>query len=178
MAEADGNRTRQGPFDPSTVLKTAEPTRRSDASARERTLLAMTIRRQGDDHLDVTGLVREPLAMSVAEIAALPGRAPKAAGSSQGDAVPVSALLAEVDADPGADHATVSSGDGHYRASIPLDQLRDGGWLFVDLDHDGGGPLRLVVEDGRTLCWNVKHVIGLHLTSGPEPDSVPENPPH
>ena len=37
MAEADGNRTRQGTFAPSTVLKTAEPTRRSDASVGEGT---------------------------------------------------------------------------------------------------------------------------------------------
>ncbi len=35
FAEADGNRTRQGPFDPSPVLKTGEPTRRSDASVAE-----------------------------------------------------------------------------------------------------------------------------------------------
>jgi ribosome-binding protein aMBF1 (putative translation factor) len=35
LAEADGNRTRQGSCDPSTVLKTAEPTRRSFASGGE-----------------------------------------------------------------------------------------------------------------------------------------------
>jgi hypothetical protein len=32
-AEADGNRTRQGAFAPSPVLKTGGPTRRPDASA-------------------------------------------------------------------------------------------------------------------------------------------------
>ena len=35
VAEADGNRTRQRSLDLSTVLKTAEPTRRSDASDNE-----------------------------------------------------------------------------------------------------------------------------------------------
>ncbi len=35
MAEADGNRTRRGPFDPPPVLKTGEPTRRSVASAHQ-----------------------------------------------------------------------------------------------------------------------------------------------
>ena len=37
FAEADGNRTRQGAFAPSTVLKTAGPTRHPDASAGQRT---------------------------------------------------------------------------------------------------------------------------------------------
>ena len=70
------------------------------------------------------------------------------------------------------------SGDGHYRASIPLAELQRGGWLLLGQPRDAGGPVRLVVEEGRTLCWNVKHVVGLRFTEGPEPDSVPENPPH
>ena len=138
----------------------------------------MTIRRHGDERLEVTGEVREPVAFELDEIAALPGRSTRSFGSSGGDAVPVAALLDRVDLGSGADHVTVSSGDGHYRASIPLERLRSGGWLFVGLEADRGGPLRLIVEDGRTLCWNVKHVVGLHATRGPEPDSVPENPPH
>jgi DMSO/TMAO reductase YedYZ molybdopterin-dependent catalytic subunit len=67
-----------------------------------------------------------------------------------------------------ADHATVISGDDDYRASIPLTELRRG-----QLD-DG----RLTIPDGRTLCWNVKNVVRIEVTAGPEPDSVPENPPH
>src|SRR3990172_6867013 len=35
LAEADGNRTRRGPFDPPPVLKTGEPTRRSVASGKQ-----------------------------------------------------------------------------------------------------------------------------------------------
>jgi hypothetical protein len=37
LAEADGNRTRLGARAPTTVLKTAGPTRNPDASAREHT---------------------------------------------------------------------------------------------------------------------------------------------
>ena len=136
----------------------------------------MTIRRQGDHHLEVTGAVRVALAFEVGEIAALDGRVHRVFGATSGDAVAMAALLDLVEPAPGADHVTVSSGDGHYRASIPLEQLRGAGWLFVGVER--GGPLRLVVEEGRTLCWNVKDVVGLHLTQGPEPDSVPENPPH
>jgi hypothetical protein len=71
---------------------------------------------------------------------------------------------------PGAagDHATVVSGDDGYRASIPLMELRRG-----QLD-DG----RLTIPDGRTLCWNVKNVVRIEVTAGPQPDSVPANPPH
>ena len=41
VAEADGNRTRRGPFDPPPVLKTGEPTRRSVASERKSSQLAV-----------------------------------------------------------------------------------------------------------------------------------------
>lgn len=67
-----------------------------------------------------------------------------------------------------ADHATViSEGDG-YRASIPLDDLARGSLV------DG----RLTIPGGRTLCWNVKDVVRIEVTVGPQPDDVPENPPH
>ncbi|HMC42541.1 MAG TPA: hypothetical protein VKI20_05975 [Acidimicrobiales bacterium] len=69
---------------------------------------------------------------------------------------------------PGADHATVHSGDGTYTASIPLADLRRATLT------DG----RLIVEGGRTLCWNVKDVVRIEVTTGHRPDSVPANPPH
>ena len=80
-------------------------------------------------------------------------------------------LLAAVAA-AGADHATVIAGDG-YRASIPLAMLcRDG---VMTIENDG---LRLRVEDGTTLCWNVKDVVAFEFTAGRAEDDVPENPPH
>jgi hypothetical protein len=69
---------------------------------------------------------------------------------------------------PEADHATVHAGDDAYRASIPLGELRRGRLT------DG----RLMIPDGRTLCWNVKDVVRIEVTAGPRPDSVPEDPPH
>ena len=82
-----------------------------------------------------------------------------------------------------ATHCTVVSDDGHYRASVPIDDLRSKGWLIFrlagePLPRDRGGPLRLVVPEGQTLCWNVKAVVELVFTEGPEPDSVPADPPH
>ncbi len=72
-----------------------------------------------------------------------------------------------------ATHATFESTGGDYRASIPLETVTDKG--VVELDEGG---LRLRVVDGDTLCWNVKDLGRIRLTVGPEPDSVPENPPH
>lgn len=67
-----------------------------------------------------------------------------------------------------ADHGTVVSAIDGYRASIPLPELRRG------VLADG----RLTIPDGRTLCWNVKDVVRIEVTTGKEPDDVPENPPH
>ncbi len=78
---------------------------------------------------------------------------------------------------------TVRSRDGEYTASIPTATLLDGGWLLVGsrterLAADDGGPFRLVVADGDTLCWNVKDVGSMVPTVDREPDSIPDNPPH
>ena len=82
-------------------------------------------------------------------------------------------LLDRDNVDPGVTHGTVVSRDGGYRASVPLSDLLDGGVLSIE-----DGALRMVVEGGSTLCWNVKDVGSIELTAGPQPDSVPENPPH
>lgn len=91
-------------------------------------------------------------------------------------------VLFEAGVAPSATHVTVLSDDGLYSASIPLNEATAKGRLFVGidstLDRSLGGPFRLTVPDGRTLCWNVKAVGELRFTEGPEPDSVPENPTH
>ncbi|MDP8959936.1 MAG: molybdopterin-dependent oxidoreductase [Actinomycetota bacterium] len=83
----------------------------------------------------------------------------------------------------GAAFVTAESDDGLYRASIPREELVSKGWLaFAEdgqpLGRERGGPLRLVVPQGRTLCWNVKAVAELRLTAEGEPDSVPKDPDH
>lgn len=90
---------------------------------------------------------------------------------AEGGLVPVRALLSR---ESGVTHALFESRDGDYRASIPIDVAVDGG--VVEIQDEGG--LRLRVIDGDTLCWNVKDLGRIRLTDGPEPDSVPENPPH
>ncbi|MGI9586462.1 MAG: hypothetical protein ACR2N7_12820 [Acidimicrobiia bacterium] len=69
-------------------------------------------------------------------------------------------------------HVTVIAADG-YRASIPIETLRAGGWLSLE-----DGEWRLKVADGDTLCWNVKGVVGLEPTHGRAMDDIPDNPTH
>jgi DMSO/TMAO reductase YedYZ molybdopterin-dependent catalytic subunit len=80
----------------------------------------------------------------------------------------VADLLEQAAPRPAADHATVHAAMDGYTASIPLTDLRRGTLA------DG----RLVVEGGRTLCWNVKDVVRIEVTVGHQPDSVPERPQH
>ncbi len=147
----------------------------------------MSIRRRtGSLQLAVTGRVRTSTAWDIEDLAGVPGRIPDLGDRAEGfagEAVPLRPLLDAAGPDGAATHATVISDDGHYRASIPLDELRDNGWLAFRLDgeplpRERGGPLRVVVPQGRTLCWNVKSAVEIEVTAGPQPDSVPENPPH
>ena len=136
--------------------------------------------------LHLTGAVAHDVELSASHLEAMPSVVSDAAAVATGSsdrAVGVADVLRHVDVAAAATHCTVISAGGDYRASIPLDSLRNGGRLAFGLG-DGplpeqlGGPYRLTVAEGSTLCWNVKHVETLKLTVGPEADDVPANPPH
>jgi hypothetical protein len=76
---------------------------------------------------------------------------------------PLASLLSLACPLPGADHATVSSRDGQFRASVPLE------WLLRGRLVEG----RLVIPGAPTRCWLVRDVVSIELTVGPRPDSVP-----
>lgn len=111
--------------------------------------------------LRISGLAAKSIVIRLEELAAL------------GTAVRVSEVVAMAEPRDAASHGTVISRDGSYRASIPLADLMESGWLA--LGQDG---LRLTVTQGSTLCWNVKDVAEIHLAAEKEPDSVPEKPKH
>lgn len=140
----------------------------------------MTIRRRGAPTLHLTGLVDAPVELDLAQITEMGERVDTRSLGFSGSAVRVGPLLAH--AAEKARYGTVESDDGHYKASIPLDDLERGLLIVEDggraLPRDRGGPFRLIVPEGRTLCWNVKSVVEIRFTDAPEPDSVPENPPH
>ena len=137
-------------------------------------------------HIQVTGLVTGEAQFAAGDLATFSSTvadvATVAAGAV-GTAVRVGEILDRVTIGHGATHCTVISQGGAYRASIPLEDLRATGWLaFAEegqtLPEHRGGPFRLTVAGDSTLCWNVKRVATLRVTAGPEPDDVPENPPH
>lgn len=76
-----------------------------------------------------------------------------------------------------ATHVTALSADGGYSASIPLTEAMPLGEVHAR-SVDGEPILQLHIPGGMTLCWNVKDLGLLRVTAGPEPDTVPENPPH
>jgi len=97
--------------------------------------------------------------------------------------VAISAILGAIDRLGPATHCTAISENGAYRACIPLENVHTGGRLAVRRDGKpipptDGGPYRLTVEQGATLCWNVKAVEEFRLSDGPLPDDVPADPTH
>ncbi len=132
--------------------------------------------------LRVYGRVARPLVLTDEDLALMP--APEeAVDGVVGSAVAVRHVLAPAEPDPEATHCTVIAAGGSYRASIPLADLEAGGWLSYATDGgplppEAGGPYRLIVAGGATLCWNVKQVAELKLTAGSEPDDVPAEPTH
>ncbi len=136
--------------------------------------------------LRLTGLRRGKPSISWKELATLPGRVPDLAAivsDTVGEAVPVAAVIDEAEPHDDARYCSVVSTDGSYTASIPLTDLSDGGWLAfrlsnAPLPNEKGGPMRLTVALGGTLCWNVKDVGELRFTATKEPDSVPARPDH
>jgi DMSO/TMAO reductase YedYZ molybdopterin-dependent catalytic subunit len=103
--------------------------------------------------------------------------------STDGETVRVERIIGRAVPVTQATHATVVSSDGSYRASIPLEDLASGGVLAFGsgrgiLSSGEGGPLRLTVVDGKTLCWNVKDVAVIDVTVGAAPDDVPARPTH
>jgi DMSO/TMAO reductase YedYZ molybdopterin-dependent catalytic subunit len=132
--------------------------------------------------LRVSGRVARPLVLTDEDLALMPSPA-EAVEGVVGSAVAVRDVLAPAEPDPEATHCTVIAAGGSYTASIPLADLRAGGWLSYAVDGGplppgAGGPYRLTVAGGATLCWNVKQVAELKVTVGGEPDDVPAEPTH
>jgi DMSO/TMAO reductase YedYZ molybdopterin-dependent catalytic subunit len=142
--------------------------------------------RSGTRSLRVSGLVAHEGELVYEEIARLDGSIPDlgaVADGFVGRAAPLRSVIDRARPDRRAAYVTVESDDGFYRASIPLRELAEKGWLAHSLGEgplprEQGGPLRMVLVQGRTLCWNVKSVAELRFTAQPEPDAVPDDPPH
>lgn len=98
--------------------------------------------------------------------------------SRRGRAVPVRLLMSTEEP-----FVVATDASGTYTACIPTVDLLHGGHLLVGtpdspLAESEGGPIRLIVSDGSTLCWNVKQVASLRAVPQEVPDSIPANPGH
>ena len=127
----------------------------------------------------ITGLVERPGEWAMDDLAGLSGQVAEAPTGGRG--VSAGALLEA--SGPRGGFVSVESDDGRYRASIPLEELAAKGVVVYGLGADSlpqerGGPFRILVPEGRTLCWNVKGVGEMRVTACPEPDNVPANPTH
>ncbi len=137
------------------------------------------------DGIAVTGEATHTGSLSMADLCALGDTIDDGV---QGRSVAVGSVISHAAPTAEATHCTVIATGGVYRASIPIPDLAEKGWIsFTDVPDPDTGPAdrtsaapeyRLTVAGGDTLCWNVKDVAELHFSVGPEPDDVPENPPH
>ena len=100
----------------------------------------------------------------------------------EGHGVRLRSLVDAAGRKPGATHATLSSRDGDFTASVPLDEIMDAVLVYElngePLPEQYGGPVRFLIPDalpchsgGADSCANVKFLVRIELTNGAVVDS-------
>ena len=132
--------------------------------------------------LVIDGAARRSLSLGREQLAGFPEEARIADVSAvderrQGEAVRLSALLAQAEPDETATHVTLHSSDG-FSASIPLEDTRDVGVVIFQIDgqplaESAGGPYRFLIPNAAACktaeldaCANVKALVRIELTMG------------
>lgn len=107
--------------------------------------------------------------------------------SRQGDAITLEGLLRKTQVRPTARYLGLHSSTDDFHASIPLEPVRDQGFLIYRLDgrplsQQSGGPFRFLIPDSAAChtdeideCANVKFVDRIELTPGKGFDNRPED---
>jgi DMSO/TMAO reductase YedYZ molybdopterin-dependent catalytic subunit len=107
----------------------------------------------------------------------------------EGAGVRLRDVLAKGRPKPTATHATLSSSDGHFAASVPLADIQDALLVYrlgdEPLPRKLGGPIRFLIPDagachsgGADVCANVKFLGSIELTTGERPDARATKPHH
>ena len=140
--------------------------------------------------LRTDGLVKRPLNLAYEALLELPGQVPDLAllvPGRRGGVVMLNALLNAAGACEEAEFITLSTSDGAFSASVPLNQIREQG-IVVYRDVDGplseaqGGPVRFLIKDIEACrlgsgeidrCANVKHLFRIELSSSLGRDTRP-----
>lgn len=140
--------------------------------------------------LRLEGEVESPLEMGFDDLSRLPGQISNLAAlvpGREGGAVRLEALLEKAGPRPAATHATLSSSDGRFAASVPLEALSEAVIAYRDgdapLPEGRGGPFRFFIPDGGACasaevdqCANVKFLASIRLTVGRGDDTRPTTP--
>ena len=137
--------------------------------------------------LSVDGGAGTPQQLGFDDLAKLDGQVADVADlvpGRRGGGVRLDAILAAVRADPAATHVTLSSTDGTFSASVPLEAVRDAVVVYrlggEPLPESLGGPLRFLIPavdkcavGGVDACANVKFLGSIRLSRGAGRDTRP-----
>ncbi len=103
-------------------------------------------------------------------------------GGLPGKGIKLKEILESISCDVDADHITFYSSDGHFSASLTLEEAKKHGIIIYELDGhpipiEKGGPFRLATPGLGNLCANVKHLARIEITHGIRKDTRPSLKP-
>ncbi|MDG2308713.1 MAG: molybdopterin-dependent oxidoreductase [Candidatus Binatia bacterium] len=141
-------------------------------------------------NLRLDGEVERELELAFEDLAGFPGQVDdltRLVPGREGGAVRFGSLLEAAQPRASATHATLSSGDGDFTASVPLEALAEAVVAYRDgdaaLPASRGGPFRFFIPEGGACataevdqCANVKFLATIRFTAGRGQDSRPTNP--
>lgn len=135
--------------------------------------------------LIITGEVDRETTLTCDQLKDLPGQVDdvsREVEGRKGRGVRLRSIIDKAGRKPGAGYATLSSTDGAFTASVPVDDILD---AILVYQHDGkplpeqfGGPIRFLIPDAREChtggadtCANVKFLGRIELTADKVMDS-------
>ena len=137
--------------------------------------------------LRIQGEVKAPCTLGFTELAALRGQIDDVgaiAPGREGGGVRLQSILDAAGVGAAATHVTLSSTDGAFSASVPLEAVRDAVIAYrlgdAPLPETKGGPIRFFIPNveqcavgGVDACANVKSLGCILLTRSPGEDTRP-----
>lgn len=142
------------------------------------------------ESLRVLGAVRAEVSFDRSDLETLPGQVPDIGArvpGRTGQGVVLSSLLERAGPRADATHVTLTSSDGGFAASVPLDAVADAIVAYADqgesIPASRGGPYRFFLPTDAgcataevDACANVKFLATIRLTVGAGEDTRPKNP--
>jgi len=139
------------------------------------------------ESLRVEGMLEHECDFTFSDLAALPDQIPDVGQlipGREGGGVRLRTILSKVSPAAAARYITLTSGDGKFSASIPLEAARNAivAYRLGDgpLPDKKGGPFRLLIPDveecaigGVDACANVKFLAHIELSHQPGHDNRP-----